>query len=414
MSKCRVVVTGLGLVTPLGNRVADSWSALIQGRSGVSPIERFDVSNMPVRFAAQVRDFDISSVIPAKDARKMEPFIHYGLAAAEEAIASAGLDADGERLDLDRVGTFVGSGIGGLGGIERNTRLLEENGPRKVSPFFVPSAIINMISGQISIRHGFKGPNLATVTACTSGTHSIGQAARLIAYGDADVMVAGGAEGAVTPLGIAGFAAARALSTRNEDPEGASRPWDAGRDGFVLGEGAGIMVLESLDHAQARGARIFAELSGFGMSSDAFHMTQPSEGGEGAARCMAAALRDAAMAPERVGYVNAHGTSTPAGDLAEVEAIRTTFGAHADRLAISSSKSMTGHLLGAAGGVEAVFSVLALQEGLLPPTINLEDPSPGCDLDFVPGTAREARVDVVMSNSFGFGGTNGTLIFSRV
>lgn len=414
MSKRRVVVTGLGLVTPLGNRVADSWSALIQGRSGVSPIERFDVSNMPVRFAAQVRDFDISSVIPAKDARKMESFIHYGLAAAEEAIASAGLDADGERLDLDRVGTFVGSGIGGLGGIERNTRLLEENGPRKVSPFFVPSAIINMISGQISMRHGFKGPNLATVTACTSGTHSIGQAARLIAYGDADVMIAGGAEGAVTPLGIAGFAAARALSTRNEDPERASRPWDAGRDGFVLGEGAGIMVLESLDHAQGRGARILAELSGFGMSSDAFHMTQPSEGGEGAARCMAAALRDAAMAPEQIGYINAHGTSTPAGDLAEVEAIRTTFGAHANRLAISSSKSMTGHLLGAAGGVEAVFSVLALQEGLLPPTINLEEPSPGCDLDFVPGTAREARVDVVMSNSFGFGGTNGTLIFSRV
>ncbi|MFP4154366.1 MAG: beta-ketoacyl-ACP synthase II [Halothiobacillaceae bacterium] len=413
MSKRRIVVTGLGLVTPLGNDVATSWSSLVEGRSGVRPIERFDVSKMPVRFAAQVQGFDITSIIEPKDARKMDPFIHFGLAAAEEAIASAGLLDDRARLDPDRVGTFIGSGIGGLGGIERNTLLLEQSGPRKVSPFFVPGAIINMISGQISIRHGFRGPNLATVTACTSGTHSIGQAARLIAYGDADVMIAGGAEGAVTPLGIAGFAAARALSTRNDDPERASRPWDEGRDGFVLGEGAGILVLEEYEHARARGAHVLAELIGFGMSSDAYHMTQPSVGGEGAARCMAAALRDAGLAADQVGYINAHGTSTPAGDLAEVAAIRHTFGTQADRLPVSSTKSMTGHLLGAAGGVEAVFSVLTLQTGVLPPTINLEQPSAGCDLDFVPGEAREARVDVVMSNSFGFGGTNGTLLFAR-
>jgi len=413
MSKRRVVVTGLGLVTPLGNDVASSWENILKGQSGVRDIERFDASAMAVRFAAQVTDFDITEIIPPKDARKMEPFIHYGLAAAEQAIRQAGLDSDAERLNLDRIGTFVGAGIGGLGGIERNTLLLEKNGPRKVSPFFVPGSIINMISGQLSIRHGYKGPNLATVTACTSGTHSIGQAARLIAYGDAEVMIAGGAEGAVTPLGVAGFAAARALSTRNDEPQRASRPWDRDRDGFVLGEGAGILVLEEYEHARARGATILAELRGFGMSSDAYHMTLPSEGGEGAARCMAAALRDAGASPDQIDYINAHGTSTPAGDLAEVHAIRSALGQHADKVAVSSTKSMTGHLLGAAGGIEAVFSVLAMRDGVLPPTVNLDAPSDGCDLDFVPHTARDAEVRMVMSNSFGFGGTNGTLIFSR-
>ena len=412
MSKRRVVVTGLGLVTPLGNTVSQSWQGILAGRSGAAPIEAFDVSAMPVRFAATVKNFNASEYMPAKDARKIEPFIHYALAASQEAIADSGLMDS--NPNLERVGTFIGSGIGGLGGIERNTLLLENSGPRKVSPFFVPGAIINMASGQISIRYGFKGPNLATVTACTSGTHSLGQAARLIAYGDADVMIAGGAESAVTPLGVAGFAASRALSTRNDDPEKASRPWDRDRDGFVLGEGAGVMVLEEYEHARARGATIYAELSGFGMSSDAYHITLPSKGGEGAARCMIAAIKDAGINPEQIDYINAHATSTPAGDVEEVMAIRTALGAHAEKIPISSTKSMTGHLLGAAGGVEAVFSVLAIRDNVLPPTINLDNPSEGCDLDFVPHTARESKVDIVMSNSFGFGGTNGTLIFRRV
>jgi len=328
MSKRRVVVTGLGLVTPLGNTVSQSWQGILAGRSGAAPIEAFDVSAMPVRFAATVKNFDASEHMPAKDARKVEPFIHYALAASQEAIADSGL-MDGNP-NLERVGTFIGSGIGGLGGIERNTLLLENSGPRKVSPFFVPGAIINMASGQLSIRYGFKGPNLATVTACTSGTHSLGQAARLIAYGDADVMIAGGAESAVTPLGVAGFAASRALSTRNDDPERASRPWDRDRDGFVLGEGAGVMVLEEYEHARARGATIYAELNGFGMSSDAYHITLPSEGGEGAARCMVAAIRDAGINPEQIDYINAHGTSTPAGDVGEVMAVRTALGTHAE------------------------------------------------------------------------------------
>ncbi|WP_298219387.1 beta-ketoacyl-ACP synthase II [Halothiobacillus sp.] len=413
MSKQRVVVTGLGALTPLGNTVASSWAGILEGRSGVRRIDRFDVSAMASQIAGTLRDFDAAQFIPAKEIKKMEPFIHYGIAAAIEAIEDAGLISD--TLNYDRVGTLIGSGIGGLEGIERNTMTLAQQGPRRVSPFFVPGAIVNMVSGQLSIRYGFRGPNLATVTACAAGTHSIGQAARLIAYGDADVMIAGGAEGAVSPLGVAGFSAARALSTRNDDPEHASRPWDKDRDGFVLGEGAGVLVLESLDHARARGANIYGELIGFGMSADAYHMTSPSSDGDGARRCMLAAMQDAKVNPEDIGYVNAHGTSTQAGDLAEVAALHAAFGEHAKRCPISSTKSMTGHLLGAAGGIEAVFSLLALRDQVLPPTINLFEPSEGCDLDFVPHTAREVRgLDVVMSNSFGFGGTNGTLIFRRV
>lgn len=413
MSKQRVVVTGLGALTPLGNTVASSWAGILAGRSGVRRIDRFDVSAMASQIAGTLRDFDAAQFIPAKEIKKMEPFIHYGIAAAIEAIEDAGLISD--TLNYDRVGTLIGSGIGGLEGIERNTMTLAQQGPRRVSPFFVPGAIVNMVSGQLSIRYGFRGPNLATVTACAAGTHSIGQAARLIAYGDADVMIAGGAESAVSPLGVAGFSAARALSTRNDDPEHASRPWDKDRDGFVLGEGAGVLVLESLDHARARGANIYGELIGFGMSADAYHMTSPSSDGDGARRCMLAAMQDARVNPEDIGYVNAHGTSTQAGDLAEVAALHAAFGEHAKRCPVSSTKSMTGHLLGAAGGIEAVFSLLALRDQVLPPTINLFEPSEGCDLDFVPHTAREVRgLDVAMSNSFGFGGTNGTLIFRRV
>lgn len=413
MSKQRVVVTGLGALTPLGNTVASSWAGILAGRSGVRRIDRFDVSAMASQIAGTLRDFDAAQFIPAKEIKKMEPFIHYGIAAAIEAIEDAGLISD--TLNYDRVGTLIGSGIGGLEGIERNTMTLAQQGPRRVSPFFVPGAIVNMVSGQLSIRYGFRGPNLATVTACAAGTHSIGQAARLIAYGDADVMIAGGAESAVSPLGVAGFSAARALSTRNDDPEHASRPWDKDRDGFVLGEGAGVLVLESLDHARARGANIYGELIGFGMSADAYHMTSPSSDGDGARRCMLAAMQDARVNPEDIGYVNAHGTSTQAGDLAEVAALHSAFGEHAKRCPVSSTKSMTGHLLGAAGGIEAVFSLLALRDQVLPPTINLFEPSEGCDLDFVPHTAREVRgLDVAMSNSFGFGGTNGTLIFRRV
>ncbi len=413
MSKQRVVVTGLGALTPLGNTVATSWAGILDGRSGVRRIDRFDVSAMASQIAATLNDFDVAQFIPAKEIKKMEPFIHYGMAAAIEAIEDAGLISD--SLNYDRVGTLIGSGIGGLEGIERNTMTLEHQGARRVSPFFVPGAIVNMVSGQLSIRYGFRGPNLATVTACAAGTHSIGQAARLIAYGDADVMIAGGSEGAVSPLGVAGFSAARALSTRNDDPEHASRPWDKDRDGFVLGEGAGVLVLESYEHAKARGAHIYGELIGFGMSADAYHMTAPSADGDGARRCMLAAMQDAKLNPEDIGYVNAHGTSTQAGDMAEVAALHAAFGDYAKRCPVSSTKSMTGHLLGAAGGIEAVFSLLALRDQVLPPTVNLFEPSEGCDLDFVPHTARQVSgLDVVMSNSFGFGGTNGTLIFRRL
>ncbi|OYV27389.1 MAG: beta-ketoacyl-[acyl-carrier-protein] synthase II [Halothiobacillus sp. 20-54-6] len=412
MSKQRVVVTGLGAITPLGNTVAATWSGIVAGRSGVSRIERFDVSTMASQIAGMVKNFDPCTFIAVKDVKKMEPFIHFGVAASIEAIEDAGLISD--ALNYDRVGVLIGSGIGGLEGIERNTLTLENQGARRVSPFFVPGAIVNMVSGQLSIRYGFRGPNLATVTACAAGTHSIGQAARLIAYGDADVMIAGGTECAVSPLGVAGFSAARALSTRNDAPELASRPWDRDRDGFVLGEGAGILVLESLEHAIARGAPIYGELIGFGMSADAYHMTSPSADGDGARRCMLAALGDAKLNPEQIGYVNAHGTSTQAGDGAEVAALHAALGAYAKHCPVSSTKSMTGHLLGAAGGIEAVFSLLALRDQVLPPTINLDQPSVGCDLDFVPHTARQVKdLDVVMSNSFGFGGTNGTLIFRR-
>ena len=408
----RVAVTGLGLVTPLGNDVESSWASILAGRSGTAPIEHFDTAGFSTRFSASVKDFDTELYLPRKEARKMDIFVHYGFAAGVQAITDAGLES-ATGLDTERVGISIGSGIGGLPNIETQHRTLLEGGPRKVSPFFVPSTIINMISGNLSIRYGYKGPNLCTVTACTTGTHNIGDAARLIEYGDADVMIAGGAEMATSPLGLAGFGAARALSTRNDDPATASRPWDAGRDGFVLGDGAGVMVLEELEHARARGARVYGEVVGYGMSGDAHHMTLPAENGEGAARCMRAALGNAGLAPADVGYVNAHGTSTMAGDRAETDAIKSVFGSHAQALPVSSTKSMIGHLLGAAGGVEAVFAVLAMRDDTLPPTINLDTPGEGCDLDYVSEGARALSVEVTMSNSFGFGGTNGTLVFAR-
>lgn len=413
MSRRRVVITGLGLVSPVGNDVDTSWQNILAGKSGAALIDSFDVSDFSTRFSASVKDFDTAAYFDRKDARKMDIFVHYGIAAGIQAIADAGLEqADG--IDLDRVGVSIGSGIGGLPNIETQHKALLNGGPRKVSPFFVPSTIINMISGNLSIRYGYRGPNVCIVTACTTGTHNIGDAGRIIEYGDADIMIAGGAEMATGPLGLAGFGAARALSTRNDDPARASRPWDSDRDGFVLGDGAGVMVLEEYEHARARGAHIYCELAGYGMSGDAYHMTQPSENGEGAARCMNAALRNADLAVTDIQYINAHGTSTPAGDLAETQAIKSTFGAHAQSLPVSSTKSMTGHLLGAAGGIEAVFTVLAMRDGMLPPTINLDNPGEGCDLDYVPNTARAATVDAAMSNSFGFGGTNGTVIFKRL
>ena len=411
MSKRRVVITGLGLVTPLGTDVETSWQGILAGRSGIRPIEEFDTSAFSVKFAGTVPDFDVTRYMSPKEARKMDPFIHYGMAAGAQAIEDAGLEITEENAE--RIGVAIGSGIGGLTTIESNHAQLIENGPRRISPFFVPASIINMISGNLSIQYGLKGPNIAIVTACTTGTHNIGEAARMIMYGDADIMVAGGAEKASTPLGVGGFAAARALSTRNDAPEKASRPWDRDRDGFVLGDGAGVMVLESLEHARARGATIYAELAGYGMSADAWHMTQPAKGGEGAVRCMRNALRDAGLSPEDVDYINAHGTSTPAGDVAETQAIKSAFGEHAYRLAVSSTKSMIGHLLGAAGGVEAVFSVLAIRDQVAPPTINLENPDPECDLDYVPNQARPMKIDVALSNSFGFGGTNGTIVLRR-
>jgi 3-oxoacyl-[acyl-carrier-protein] synthase II len=407
----RVVVTGLGTVSPVGLNVAESWQNLLAGRSGIGPITHFDVTAFSVRFGGSVKNFDVTQYINVKDAKKMDPFIHYGIAAAKEAIADAGLDATEENAH--RIGVAIGSGIGGLAGIEKGHSAFLDGGPRKISPFFVPSNIINMISGHVSIMYGLKGPNIAIVTACTTGTHNIGEAARIIERDEADVMVAGGAEMATSPTGLGGFAAARALSTRNDDPETASRPWDKDRDGFVLGDGAGVVVLEELEHAKRRGAKIYAELIGFGMSGDAFHMTQPSEGGEGASRCMDSALRDARVNPADVSYINAHGTSTPQGDAAETRAVKRSFGAHAKQLAMSSTKSMTGHLLGAAGGVEAIYSVLAIRDQVAPPTINYLTPDPACDLDYVPNQARQMKIEVVLSNSFGFGGTNGTVIFRR-
>mgnify|MGYP001823419256 FL=1 len=412
MSKRRVVVTGLGIVSPVGNTVDVAWENILAGKSGIGPITGFDVADFPVRFGGEVRDFDVSAFMPSKDARRMAEFIHYGIAAASHAIEDSGLEIG--DANARRAGVAIGSGIGGLHGIEIAYQAFLDGGPRKISPFFVPGNIINMIAGNLSIMYGLKGPNLAIVTACTSATHSIGIAARTIAYGDADIMIAGGAEMATCPTGVGGFSSARALSTRNDNPEAASRPWDRDRDGFVLSDGAGVLVLEEYELARARGVDIYAEIAGFGMSGDAYHMTQPSEGGEGAAQCMDAALADAGMDHGDVDYINAHGTSTPAGDSAETLAIKRSFGNQAGKVAISSTKSMTGHLLGAAGGVEALFSILALRDQVVPPTINLENPDPECDLDYVPNTAREMKVDVSMSNSFGFGGTNGMLIFRRM
>jgi 3-oxoacyl-[acyl-carrier-protein] synthase II len=385
---------------------------MLAGKSGIAPITNFDISDFSVRFGGEVRDFDVSDYIPTKDARRMGTFIHYGIAAACQAIKDSGIEIT--EANASRAGVAIGSGIGGLHGIENAYHAYLDGGPRKISPFFVPGNIINMIAGNLSIMYGLKGPNIAIVTACTTSTHNIGMAARTIAYGDADIMVAGGAEMTTCPTGIGGFASARALSTRNDDPAAASRPWDQDRDGFVLSDGAGIVVLEEYQQAVARGANIYAEVSGFGMSGDAFHMTQPSEGGEGPAQCMDAALADAGLNHADVDYINAHGTSTPAGDIAETLAIKRSFGEQAAKVAISSTKSMTGHLLGAAGGIEAVFTLLAIRDQVAPPTINLENPDPQCDLDYVPNTAREMKVSVAISNSFGFGGTNGTLVFSRL
>jgi 3-oxoacyl-[acyl-carrier-protein] synthase II len=408
----RVVVTGLGIVSPVGLNLKESWENIIAGANGVAPITEYDASGFPVRIAATVKNFDASHVIPVKDQKKMDIFIHYGLVAAEEALQDSGIEVTDENAD--RIGVAIGSGIGGLPMIEASHIKMLDGGPRKVSPFFVPGSIINMISGNFSIMHGLKGPNIALVTACSTGTHSIGQAARMIAYGDADVMIAGGSEKASSPLGMNGFAAARALSTRNDDPAHASRPWDRDRDGFVLGDGAGVVVLEEYEMARARGATIYAEVAGFGLNSDAHHMTQPVSDGSGAARCMKNALADAGMNPEDVDYINAHGTSTPAGDIAETNAIKATFGAAASKVPVSSTKSMIGHLLGAAGGVEAVFSIMAIRDQVAPPTINLEHPGEGCDLDYVPNNARQMKIDVTLSNSFGFGGTNGTLVFKKI
>jgi 3-oxoacyl-[acyl-carrier-protein] synthase II len=411
MSARRVVVTGLGIISPVGNTVAEAWRGVRDGVSGISEIDTFDPSAFSTRIAGLVRNFDLDRYLEPKEARKCDTFIHYGIAATKQAIEDAGLEvADAEA---HRIGVAVGAGIGGIGTIEANHKKLLDSGPRRISPFFVPGTIINMISGHISIAYGMTGPNLAVVTACTTATHCIGLAARLIGNGDADVMLAGGAEYATTPLGLGGFCAARALSTRNEEPARASRPWDRDRDGFVMSDGAGCLALEEYDHAKARGAKIYAEVIGFGMSADAHHITAPAEGGEGAYLCMRNALRDAGIEADAVDYINAHGTSTQLGDVAETLAIKRTFGEHARRLAVSSTKSTTGHMIGAAGGVEAIFTILALREGVIPPTINLENPSPECDLDYTPNVARDADIRVAISNSFGFGGTNGTLVFKR-
>ncbi|QQZ30802.1 MAG: beta-ketoacyl-ACP synthase II [Candidatus Thiothrix putei] len=414
MSKRRVVVTGLGIVSPVGSKLETAWDNIKAGRSGINRIspDLFDASAFSVQIAGNVKGFNADDYIKPKDQKKMDKFIHYGIGAGVEAIRDSGLEVTEENAE--RIGVLMGSGIGGLDTIERNYATFLNGGARKISPFFVPASIINMVAGNLSIMFGLKGPNMSIVSACATATHSIGDAARMISYGDADVMVAGGAEMGSTPLGIGGFAAARALSTRNDDPEAASRPWDKDRDGFVLGDGAGVLVLEEYEFAKKRGARIYCELVGYGMSSDAYHMTTPSEGGEGAARCMVNAMKDAGLNTTDIDYVNAHGTSTPAGDKAETMAVKRALGDHAYNVAVSSTKSMTGHLLGAAGGIEAVFSVLAIRDQILPPTINMDNQDPECDLDYVPNVARETAVTVAMSNSFGFGGTNGTLIFKKI
>jgi len=412
MSKRRVVITGLGAITPVGLSVKETWENILAGKSGVGPLSHFDVSDFSVRFGASIKNFDITTIISRKDAKKMDTFIHYGIAAAKEAIEDSGIEITDENAE--RIGVAIGAGIGGLPGIEAGYDSYLKGGPRKISPFFVPSNIINMIAGNLSIMFGMKGPSTAIATACSSGTHNISSAGRMIQYGDADVMVAGGAEMSTSKTGLGGFAAARALSTRNDDPEAASRPWDKDRDGFVLGDGAGIVVLEEYEHAVKRGATIYAELVGSGMSSDAYHMTTPSEGGDGAARCMKNAMADAGLARDQIDYINAHGTSTPAGDKAETQAIKAALGADANSTAVSSTKSMIGHLLGAAGGVEAVFCALAIRDQAAPPTINLDNPDPECDLDYIPHTARDMNIEVAMSNSFGFGGTNGTIILKKL
>ena len=411
MDKRRVVITGLGLITPVGNTVAQAWEAILAGRSGISRISHFDATGYPVRIAGLIKNLDLDAYLPRKEQKKMGTFVHYGMAAGIQAVADAGLDAD--AVDKHRVGVAIGSGIGGIAGIEKGVETIRDSGPRRISPFFVPANIINMISGNLSIRYGFKGPNFCIVTACATGTHNISEATRIIKYGDADVMVAGGAEYASSPTSMAGFANARALSARNDEPQQASRPWDADRDGFVLSDGAGVVVLEELEHARARGAHIYAELAGAAMNGDAYHITAPAEDGEGARRCMQLALADAGIDRTDVNYINAHGTSTPAGDVVESNAIKRVFGAHAQRLAVSSTKSMCGHMLGAAGSVETVFCVLALRDQVAPPTINLDKPDPACDLDYVPHQARQLSLNYVICNSFGFGGTNGCIILKR-
>ncbi len=412
MSQRRVVITGMGIVSPIGNSLAAAWDSIKAGRCGIGPITHFDASAFTTRIAGEVRDFDAKSFLPPKDVKKMDTFIHYGLAASFQAMEDAGLEVT--EQNAERIGALIGAGIGGVRGIEETAVALHEGGPRKISPFYVPSTIINMLPGQLSILKGIKGPNFSAVSACATSNHSIGMAMRMIQYGDADIMIAGGAEHGATPTSVGGFCSMKAMSTRNDDPLRASRPWDKDRDGFVLGDGAGILVLEEYEHAKARGARIYCELAGFGASSDAYHMTAPSENGEGPARCMAMAMRDARVNPDQIGYLNAHGTSTPLGDLAETLAVKRAFGAHAFETMVSSTKSMTGHLLGAAGGAEAVFTVMAIHTGVIPPTINLDEPGEGCDLDYVPNIAREAKLDVAMSNGFGFGGTNGTLVFRKL
>jgi 3-oxoacyl-[acyl-carrier-protein] synthase II len=408
----RIVITGLGAVTPVGHTVKETWQSILEGKSGIGIIDHFDTSAFASRIGGSIRDFDLSPYMSPKEARKTDPFIHYGIAAAMQAIQDSGLEVTDENAE--RIGIAIGSGIGGLPGIEKGYANFLKGGPRKISPFFVPSNIINMIAGNLSIQYGIKGPNYGIVTACSTGTHNIGDAARMIERGDVDVMIAGGAEMATSPTGLGGFASARALSTRNDEPERASRPWDKQRDGFVLGDGAGVMVLEEYEYAKSRGANIYAELVGFGMSSDAYHITLPPDDGDGARRCMDLAMNDAGVNAEDVDYINAHGTSTPAGDVVETRAVKASLGAHASKVAVSSTKSMIGHLLGAAGGVEAVFSVLAIRDGVAPPTINLEEPDEECDLDYVPNQAREMPINVSVSNSFGFGGTNGTLVFRSV
>ncbi|CAN5907540.1 MAG: 3-oxoacyl-[acyl-carrier-protein] synthase 2 [Chromatiales bacterium USCg_Taylor] len=412
MTRRRIAVTGLGVICPVGNTVKAAWDNILAGKSGIRPLTNFDVSGFSTRFGGTINDFSVTDYISPKDVKKMDPFMHYGLAAGIQAFQDSGVEVREENAD--RIGVAIGAGIGGLWGIEQGRLIIEDGGPKKISPFYIPSNIINMIAGNLSIKFGLRGPNFAIVTACSTGTHCIGDAARIIERGDADVMVAGGAEMATTPTGLGGFCSARALSTRNDDPETASRPWDRDRDGFVLSDGAGVIVLEEYEHAKRRGARIYVEVTGYGINADAYHMTAPSPGGQGAARCMQLALRDAAIDANEIDYINAHGTSTPAGDKAETDAVKLVFKDHAYKLAVSSTKSMVGHMLGAAGGVEAIFCILALRDQVAPPTINLFTPDPECDLDYVPNEARAMRMTTALSNSFGFGGTNGTLVFRKV